>query len=79
MERGKKTPDTYRQSFTDLEREDVLDGDLARKLTQSAMIRNILVHEYDFEEDYEKFYGSAKALIPTYREYIKTIAVFIRK
>ncbi|OGZ96202.1 MAG: hypothetical protein A3J10_02305 [Candidatus Sungbacteria bacterium RIFCSPLOWO2_02_FULL_54_10] len=79
IERGGKTPDTYRESFAALEREGILSGDLARRLMESAKVRNILVHEYDFEEDYEKFYHAAQASIPAYREYTKSIYDYIRK
>jgi len=73
IERGKETPDTYRQSFIDIEREGILSTDLAQTLAASARLRNILVHEYDFEEDYERFYESVKQFIPAYQEYIKKI------
>lgn len=78
LERGRKTPDTYKQSFSDLGQQGVLRDELARDLVLTAKLRNILVHEYDFEEDYEKFYHSAKDSIPTYREYIKTIYNYIK-
>ncbi|GEM_PF-878747 len=78
MERGGKTPDTYRESFAALEKTGILSGDLARRLMESAKVGNILVHEYDFEEDYEKFYHAAQASIPAYREYGKIIYEHIR-
>lgn len=77
VERGEKTPDTYKQSFNDLARAGVLQNDLAKKLAVSAQVRNILVHEYDFEEDYKKFYNSAKSFIPVYQEYAKQINYYI--
>src|SRR3989344_7710807 len=67
VEKQGRTPDTYKESFSGLEKVKVLDYTLAKKLVESAQIRNILVHEYDFEEDYEKFYCAAKELIPAYR------------
>ena len=73
VERGEKTPDTYRQSFGDLSKTGVLENSLAQKLAVSAQIRNILVHEYDFEEDYKKFYDSSKNFIPVYQEYVQQI------
>ena len=79
VEREKKIPDSYRQSFADLATEGVLSQELAKTLIDSAKIRNILVHEYDFEEDYEKFYQSVKMLIPFYRDYIATIHAFVEK
>lgn len=77
VERGEKTPDTYKQSFNDLARAGVLPNDLAKKLAVSAQVRNILVHEYDFEEDYKKFYDSAKGFIPVYQEYAQQINSYI--
>ena len=73
LERGTATPDTYRQSFLYLGKEGVIPNELSKKLAESAGLRNILVHEYDFEEDYRKFYDSAKKFIPFYRAYIKTL------
>ena len=73
IEKGKKTPDTYKQSFSDLEQAGVLSAELATILVVSAKLRNILIHEYDFEEDYEKFYLSAKKFLPAYSTYIKQI------
>ena len=77
LERGKQIPDTYRQSFFDLARERLLSSELAKTLAESAKLRNILVHEYDFEEDYQKFYESAKKFLPTYREYLAAIQKYI--
>lgn len=79
VERGSKTPDTYKQSFSDLVRLNVLSSDLAKVLTTSAQLRNILVHEYDFEEDYERFYKSAKDFIPAYQGYARQINDYISK
>jgi uncharacterized protein YutE (UPF0331/DUF86 family) len=79
FEHGSKTPDTYKQSFLDLVNINVLQSDLARKLTVSAQLRNILVHEYDFDEDYERFYKSAKDFIPIYKEYSRQINDYISK
>lgn len=76
---GKETPDTYRQSFSDMGKEKIIPKELAEKLVMSAKLRNILVHEYDFEEDYERFYLSAKELAPFYREYVKLIYEYARK
>lgn len=76
---GSKTPDTYKQSFLDLVKLDVLKSDLAKKLTASAQLRNILVHEYDFDEDYARFYKSAKDFIPDYKEYARQINSYIAK
>ena len=77
LERGKQISDTYRKSFLDLGREGILSTELAEILAQSAKLRNILVHEYDFEEDYQKFYESAKNFLPAYQEYLQAIQKYI--
>lgn len=79
IERGSKTPDTYKQSFTNLGKESVLSAELVEKLARSVSVRNILVHEYDFDEDYEKFFNAAKEMLATYQEYIKVIYEYIQK
>lgn len=76
IEAGEEVPDTYKQSFLGLPKLDILGEDLALQLSKSAMLRNILVHEYDFEEDYMKFYQSAKAFIPIYRQYLEKVYEF---
>lgn len=73
IERGEPTPDTYKQTFANLAGAGVLSPALTERLVESAKLRNILVHEYDIAEDYPRFYKSAKALIPFYREYLKEI------
>ena len=79
IERGEQTPDSYRQSFQYMQRIGILSDNIADKLVDSAKIRNILVHEYDFEEDYRKFYDSVKAILPLYREYLKKIYTFVEE
>ncbi|MBI4066349.1 DUF86 domain-containing protein, partial [Candidatus Gottesmanbacteria bacterium] len=71
------TPDTYLQSFSDIEKLGLVSGDLASTLLVSAKLRNILVHEYDFEEDYERFYDSAKEIVPAYQQYIEAVLKYI--
>ncbi|MEK7560498.1 MAG: DUF86 domain-containing protein [Patescibacteria group bacterium] len=73
LERGRKTPDSYRQSFSDIANIGIITHDLSETLGLSAHLRNILVHEYDFEEDYLKFYQSVKEFLPMYKEYVKTV------
>lgn len=52
-DRGWRTPQTYRESFTILRDEGVLSGDLAEKLEGWAGLRNVLVHLY-LEVDHER-------------------------
>lgn len=78
IDAGKSTPDSYRQSFADLQKLGVIANELSLALVTSAKLRNILVHEYDFEEDYEKFYVSAKQMAPGYKKYIEAILKYIQ-
>jgi uncharacterized protein YutE (UPF0331/DUF86 family) len=78
IDAGQSTPDSYRQSFADLQKLGVIADELSLVLVTSAKLRNILVHEYDFEEDYERFYVSAKQMMPSYQEYIEAILKYIR-
>lgn len=79
LEQGSNTPDSYRQSFQNLADQRILDHALGQQLVESAKIRNILVHEYDFEEDYAKFYHSVKAILPAYGVYIGVIYDHVQK
>lgn len=72
-ERLGKTPDSYRQSFLDLARAGILPRPLAERLALSARLRNVLVHEYDFDVDVEVFYRSALDFLGPYHEYVQAI------
>jgi len=72
-ERARSTPDTYRQSFSDLVKLGILTHSLAEPLGRSAQLRNILVHEYDFDADVEVFYRSAREFVEPYRQYAQAI------
>ncbi len=73
LDAGKKTPDTYKQSFLEIKKGGILSVELASQLVASAKLRNILVHEYDFDEDYERFYQEAKKAVVAYQNYIRAI------
>lgn len=75
----RKTPDTYKQSFTDLAKIDVISQETADDLSVSAKLRNILTHEYEFEEDYGQFYDSAKMLLPGYQAYAGNIKQYLNR
>jgi uncharacterized protein YutE (UPF0331/DUF86 family) len=79
VSRGKKTPDSYKQSFSDLGKINLLYRELIHKLVNTAKLRNVLVHEYDFEEDYAKFYTSAKESIQPYKEYLRMMYKYIKE
>jgi uncharacterized protein YutE (UPF0331/DUF86 family) len=73
LEKNLPIADTYRGSFTKLSGAGVLSGELSEKLGEATRLRNILVHEYDFEEDYRMFYDSATEMLPAFREYADAI------
>ena len=77
LEQGKEIPDSYRQSFSDLAKAGFLPKHITHDLIESAKLRNILVHEYDFEEDDERFYKSAKKFLPVYQKYLQAIQKYI--
>lgn len=72
-ERGLPVPDTYRESFAQMIKISVLPLKLKNDFIKSANLRNILIHEYDFDEDNFVFYKSLKKFIPLYRDYISLI------
>ena len=74
-----KTPDSYRESFTGLRRLGIIAEELLGQLADSAKLRNILSHEYDFESDDRKFYDFTKDVVPAYREYLKAVLTFLDK
>ena len=79
VEQTGKTPDTYRQSFSELERAGIMAGEFIKTLAESAKLRNVIVHEYDIEEDIKKFYDSAKKMIPAYQDYIQAILLYCKR
>lgn len=78
-ELGEEIPDSYRNSFLKLSKLEILPEELVKNLIKSSNLRNILVHEYDFDEDNFIFYKSAKIFSPHYRDYIKIIQKYIIK
>ncbi len=72
-ELGGETPDTYKESFRRMVSLGVLEEQLLPSFTKSANLRNILVHEYDFDEDNYIFYKSAKEFEPLYNRYVESI------
>lgn len=76
-EMGEETPDTYRQSFRQMADLKILKEELLKDFVKSSNLRNILVHEYDFDEDNFIFYKSAKQFVPLYEEYISSIKNYL--
>jgi uncharacterized protein YutE (UPF0331/DUF86 family) len=69
LEHQESSADTYVQSFFAMAKIGVIPHALAKELAEGAKLRNILVHEYDFIESDEKFYNSAKKILPAFEEY----------
>lgn len=78
-ELGGQTPDTYRESFKRMAELKVLNENHLPQFVKSSNLRNILIHEYDFDEDNFVFYNSAKEFVPLYREYISEIQSHLSK
>lgn len=70
---GAQTPDTYRESFRRMAELQVLSESSLPHFIKSSNLRNILIHEYDFDEDNFIFYTSVQEFIPLYEEYIDSI------
>jgi uncharacterized protein YutE (UPF0331/DUF86 family) len=77
LENGKETPDTYRESFKRMSELRILKEEYLKDFIKSSNLRNILIHEYDFDEDNQIFYTSAKGFIPLYEEYINSIKTYL--
>jgi uncharacterized protein YutE (UPF0331/DUF86 family) len=74
---GAQTPDTYRESFKKMSGLKILDEKSLPAFVKSSNLRNILIHEYDFDEDNFIFYTSAKEFIPLYGQYIGSIQRYL--
>ncbi len=72
-----KIPETYRESFSHLADIKIFPETVLQRLIQGARLRNVLVHDYDFDEDFKRFYDSAKVLVPFFNEYVKGIIKYI--
>ena len=72
-EAGAETPDTYKESFKRIVSLKIIKEELLPDFVKSANLRNILTHEYDFDEDNFIFYKSAKKFTILYEQYIKLI------
>ena len=74
---GVEIPDTYRESFKRMASLKILDEKSLPDFIKSSNLRDILIHEYDFDEDNFIFYKSAKGFIPLYQQYINSIQAYI--
>ena len=76
---GVQTPDTYKESFKRMGELKILEEKSLPAFIKSSNLRNILIHEYDFDEDNFIFYKSAKDFVPLYEEYIRSIQKHLKK
>lgn len=74
---GVQTPDTYRESFNKMVELNILDKKSLQAFVKSSNLRNILTHEYDFDQDNFIFYTSTKSFIPLYEEYIRSVQKYL--
>jgi len=70
-------PDTYKESFRKMAELKILEEKSLPDFLRSSNLRNILTHEYDFDEDNFIFYKSAKDFIPLYENYIRIIRGYL--
>lgn len=70
---GARIPDSYKESFKRMSELKIFNEKLLPAFVKSSNLRNILIHEYDFDEDNFIFYKSVKEFVPLYEEYIKSI------
>lgn len=77
VDSGVQTPDTYKESFKRMAELKILEERSLPLFIKSSNLRNILIHEYDFDEDNFIFYTSAKKFIPLYKEYINSIKTYL--
>ncbi len=78
-ERELPAPDTYRESFAQMIKICILPLKLKKDFIESSNLRNILIHEYDFDEDNFIFYKSLKKFIPLYQDYISFLHNYLEK
>ena len=69
-------PETAKQSFLQLQQENILTEALAKQLAKSAGLRNILAHEY-LELDDTIIYQSIHLALSQYPLYIKQIITYL--
>jgi len=66
------TPQTMSESFDTLQKLDIIDKDIARKLKKSIGFRNIAVHNYG-ELDLDLTHKIAKEHLGDFKDYIRQI------
>lgn len=70
--RGWPAPETMADAFASLERQGVLDGDLAERLRRAVGFRNISVHEYE-EVDWRLVYRLVSERLDDFRAFVARI------
>lgn len=70
--RGWPAPDTMGGTFTTLEREGILDADLADRLRRAVGFRYVSVHEYE-EVDWRRVYRMVTERLGDFRDYAERV------
>lgn len=68
----------YRDSFLELIKTKILDQKFAKRIANSAGLRNLLVHDYDVV-DLDRLYSGLRSGISDYRTYVRQINAYLRK
>lgn len=76
LDKTGQTPDSYREAFSQLSKLG-FEQEIVDLLVDSAKMRNVLVHEYDFESDDKKFYETARGTVQAYKAYMKFIYSYV--
>lgn len=77
-DQGAPIPDTYKESFRRIAALKILEENFLPAFIKSSNLRNILIHEYDFDEDNFIFYKSFRKFLPLYKSYIVAIGSKIK-
>lgn len=77
-ELGLSAPLRYKESFLEIGKGKILPLDLSKRISDSAGLRNLLVHNYD-DVDLDRIFDGLKDGIKDYEDYTESILRFINK
>lgn len=78
VDSGSQPADDYFNSFIKLSSFKIYSGEFAKKIAESAGLRNRIIHEYGGEEfSYDILYDSVKDALKIYPEYLTKIQAYI--
>lgn len=66
-------PETNGEVFRTLGDEEMLDDDLAHRLSQAAGFRNVLAHQYGNDIDDRDVYNVLQEELPVFREFLEEV------